>query len=275
MAMLKIAHYGEPGSYSEQAALDYFKGKGKLIPFKYLSDIFDAVEKGADYGVVPIENSLEGAATQTYDALLEHRLSIVAEHIIRIKHCLLVLDGVKLKEVKVVYSNPQALGQCKRYLEHIKVDIVPFYDTAGSAKMLKEKNLRNAGAIASKRAAAVYGLKVIAKEIEMNKHNYTRFVIITKKHVKIKDRKKTSIVFKINDSPGTLFNALSCFAKNKVNLLYIQSRPIRGRPWEYSFYVDCDGDVTSRALRDTLYMLKEKSVYVKVLGSYPKASTIH
>lgn len=267
--MPSIAYFGEPGSFSEQAAIAYFGSKAKLVPFKFLPDVFDAVEDSCDFGVVPIENSIEGAVTQTYDMLLEHRLSIVGELIIKISHSLLAVEGVKLKDIREVYSHPQALGQCRRYIEKLRAEAVPFYDTAGSARMISEKKKRDAAAIASDRAARIYGLKALAKGIETNKHNYTRFFVVSKKASK--DGNRTSIVFSTGNRPGSLFSALTCFAVNKVNLDYLQSRPILGKPWEYHFYVDFEGNEKDLNVRKALLMLREESEYVKVLGSYRKA----
>lgn len=269
--MLKIAYEGEPGSNSEYASLTYFGKNIRQMPFRFLPDVFNAVEKEADYGMIPIENSTEGAVTRAYDLLSAHKVKIVGEHIIRINHCLLANEGVKLKDIKTVYSHPQALAQCREYLDKMRVDALPFYDTAGSAKMVSEEKPKNTAAIASARAAKIYGLNILGKDIETNKHNYTRFVIVTKKNVEVKSSNKTSIVFDVRQKPGSLFSALEAFAVNKINLLFIQSRPMPGKLWEYRFFVDCEGDVKSRALKDTLYRLRKEADRVKILGSYQKA----
>lgn len=268
--MPSVAYFGEPGSFSEQAAMAYFGSRCRFLPFKFLPDVFDSVEGSADYGVVPIENSIEGAVTQTYDMLLEHRLSVVGEKIIRISHSLLALRGVRLKDVRQVYSHPQALGQCRKYLERLRVEAVPFYDTAGSARMIREKERHDAAAIASERAARIYGLAVLANGIEANKRNYTRFFIVSRRRARGRGD-RTSIVFSTGNRPGALFSALTCFALNKVNLAYLQSRPILGKPWEYHFYADLEGDERDTGVRKALLMLEEESEYVKVLGSYNRA----
>ena len=267
---MKIAYYGERGAYSEQAAIQHFKASGELKPRKFLSDVFDAVENGCDFGVVPIENSLEGAVTQTYDLLLESDLTIVGEEIVKISHSLMAAKGVLLDDIKTVYSHPQALAQSREYIEKHMFNTIPYYDTAGSAKMIKESGMRNAGAIASERAAKIYGMQILASGIESNKHNYTRFMVISKEN-KTKEWNKTSIAFSAKHRPGSLFSALNCFARNKVNLSYIQSRPIPGMPWEYNFYVDCDGSINDKKIRKAVNELFESADFIKVLGSYKKA----
>ncbi|MDE1861010.1 MAG: prephenate dehydratase [Candidatus Micrarchaeota archaeon] len=269
--MRSVAYYGEPGSYSEYAAFTYFWSDVKLMPIKYLPEIFEAVERNVDYGVVPIENSIEGAVTQTYDMLLKHRVRIVGEHIVKISHCLLANEGVRLKDVKKVYSHPQALGQCREYIQKIKADPIPYYDTAGSAKMVSQEKLKDSAAIASERAAKLYHLEILAKGIETNRYNFTRFFVISKKFRKVGKADKTSIVFSVKNTPGSLFSALTCFSVNRINLLLLQSRPIVGRPWEYNFYVDCEGEENQTALKDSIQRLREDTAFVKVLGSYPSA----
>ncbi len=267
--MKTVAFYGEIGAYSEQAAMKIFGKNAEYIPYRYLTDIFADVASKIDYGVVPIENSIEGAVTQTYDLLLTSDLHIIGETILRINHCLMVLPGVKAGSIKRVYSHPQALGQCKRYIERLGADPVPLYDTAGSARMIKEEGMRDAAAIASERAAEIYGMKILARDIETNRSNYTRFFIISRK----KDGKgeKTSTVFSLKSYPGALFHALDAFAKNKVDLTYIQSRPVLGKPWQYNFYVDFDGDIHNANVSAAMKDLKRSTTQIKVLGSYRKA----
>jgi prephenate dehydratase len=269
-SMKTVAIYGEFGSYTEQASIHYFGKKAKLVPYGYISEVFEAVEDGIDYGVVPIENSIEGAVTSTYDQLIGLRLHIVGETIIKINHCLIVNQGVLLRDVKRVYSHQQALGQCKEYLRKLKVKAIPYYDTAGSVRMLKDEGLWDAAGIASVRASEIYGMKVIAKGIETNKHNYTRFFVVSKLLPKAKGN-KTSIVFTAKNTPGSLYDALSAFAENGVDLTYIQSRPVVGRPWIYNFYVDFRGDARDERIRKALAALGKAAKFVKVLGAYRSA----
>ena len=268
--MFEAAYYGEPGAYSEQAAIQYFGASANLKPCKFIAEVLESVDNDVGFGVVPIENSIEGAVTQTYDQLLNSELPIVGEEIVKISHCLLAPKGVKLSQIKFVYSHPQALGQCRNFLERKKLNSIPFYDTAGSAKMLNEKRFKNAAAIASSRAAKVYGMNILQRNIQSNKHNYTRFLIISKNTAQ-KNADKTTIAFSAKNEPGSLFKALNSFADNNVNLLYIQSRPIPGTPWEYNFYVDCDGSINDRKVKRAMLSLYDASDFVKVLGSYKRA----
>jgi len=268
---LKAAYFGEHGSYTEQAAMQHFGSAARLKPCKFISEVLDSVGRDCEFGVVPIENSIEGAVSQTYDLLLNSKLNIVGEEIVRIAHCLIANDGVKISDIKIVYSHPQGIAQCRAYIERNGFEALPFHDTAGSVKMLKDNNLRNAAAIASARAAGIYGMKILDRNIQANKHNYTRFVVVSDKKGNVKASTKTTIAFSAKNRPGTLFKALDSFARNKVNLLYIQSRPIPGEPWEYNFYIDCEGGIGEPKVRKALRELDGASDFVKVLGSYKKA----
>jgi chorismate mutase / prephenate dehydratase len=271
--MKRVAVYGERGSYTEQAALGHFGASARYLYFRYISDVFDSVEEGkSDFGIVPIENSIEGAVTQTYDQLVEFKLHVVGEAKLRINHCLIAYPGVRLEDVRHVYSQQQALGQCREYLQRLRAETIPYYDTAGSVKMLKEKKLKNAAAVGSSRAASIYGMKVLAKDIETNKHNYTRFFIVSRKETGMKGD-KTSLAFTLKNHPGALYHALNAFADNGVDLTYIQSRPIIGQPWTYNFYVDFYGDRNDKAIHNALRMLKRVTKSLKVLGSYKKAGS--
>ena len=267
---LKIAYYGEKGSYSEQAAIQHFGNSSILQGYRFLPEIFDAVKKGTAYGIVPIENSTEGPVTQTYDLLLESDLTIVGEEVVKIDHCLIANPGIGMKDIRTVYSHPQALGQCRSYIERHGFNSIPFYDTAGSVKMIKEKKLKDSAAVASSMAASVYKMKVLAKSIQSNKRNFTRFIVIAKKN-KTTEWNKTSIAFGSRHRAGSLFHALNCFAENGINLLYIESRPIIGRPWEYNFYIDCEGSIKDRKLNAAIKELRTDATFVKILGSYKSA----
>ena len=267
---LKIAYYGEEGSYSEQAAIQHFGNSSILQGYRFLPEIFDAVKNGTAYGIVPIENSTEGPVTQTYDLLLESNLTIVGEVIVKIDHCLIANPGIGMKDIRTVYSHPQALGQCRSYIEKHGFNSMPFYDTAGSVKMIKEKKLNDSAAVASSMAASVYKMKVLARSIQSNKRNFTRFIVMAKKNKTI-SWNKTSIAFGSRHKSGSLFHALNCFAKNGINLLYIESRPIIGRPWEYNFYIDCEGSIKDKKLSAALKELRKDTTFVKILGSYKSA----
>ncbi|MGQ9781771.1 MAG: prephenate dehydratase [Nitrososphaeria archaeon] len=271
---LKVAFQGEIGAYSEEAALNFFGSNISTLPCKTLTDVFCAVDRGeAMYGLVPVENSIEGSIYQTYDLLLQLNLMIWGETVLRVTHCLISKEN-DIGSVKEVYSHPQALGQCRKFLESLKCIVIASYDTAGSVKMLKEKNLPNAAAIASERAARVYGMNVLARNIETDPHNYTRFLAISTRDHRETGNDKTSIIFSTKHVPSALYKALEPFAKRNINLTKIESRPIIGKPWEYNFYLDFEGHRVGEKVREALDELKSNSTFLKVLGSYPKAKEL-
>jgi len=270
--MLKVAFQGEIGAYSEEAVYTYFTSPVELMPCKALNEVFNAVEEGeADHGVVPIENSLEGSVNQTYDLFLNSNLMVCGELNLRIVHCLIALPEVKLSDIEIVYSHPQALAQCRRFLESSHFEAVSTYDTAGSVKMLSNRKLTNSAAIASERAAKIYGMKILKSGIEDNPSNYTRFFVLSRSDAAPSTSDKTSIVFALKHVPGSLYKALGEFALRDINLTKIESRPTRQRPWEYNFYLDFEGHRKDRRCEEALEGLKKKASFLKVLGSYPKA----
>lgn len=269
---IRVAFQGETGAYSEEAALLFFGPWIQVEPCKSLSDVFEAVEKGkVELGVVPIENSLEGSINETYDLLLDSKLRVSGEINLRVVHCLIASPETQLSDVKTVYSHPQALAQCRRFLEDLDCELVSTYDTAGSVKMIKDKRLADVGAVASERAAEIYGMKVLCKAIEDNLNNYTRFFVLSEKDSPPSGGNKTSIIFSVKHVPGALFRALEEFAVRDINLTKIESRPTRQKPWEYNFYLDFEGHRSERKCQDALKGLEKKSIFVKILGSYPKA----
>ncbi len=202
----------------------------------------------------------------------ESNLKIIGEVIIRISHCLISYHDYEVKDIRRVYSHPQALGQCRNFIRKQKLTTYPTYDTAGSVKMLSRRRIKHAAAIASRKAAEIYGLKVLAEGIEDDKNNYTRFLIISRNIIKPVGKVKTSIVFTVKHVPGSLYKALKAFASRGINLTKIESRPIIGRPWEYYFYLDFEGNVEDNIVRDALKELSRKVTYIKVLGSYKQSS---
>jgi prephenate dehydratase len=268
-----VAFQGERGAFSEQAAARYFQRKIRLLPVPAFDDIFKLVEgRKADSGILPIENSLHGSVLENYDLLQRYDLTIIGEVKLRIVHCLMANRGVSLKDIRRVYSHPQALAQCRSYLKRLKkVQPIPAYDTAGSAKLLRDENLTDAGAIASAQAARDYGLKILARSIEDNRANFTRFLVLARKPVSAGKQAKTSIIFALKSVPGALFKALEVFASKKIDLHKIESRPIIGKPWEYVFYLDFDGSVEDRRCAAAITSLRRVAASVKILGSYPKA----
>jgi len=273
---LIVAFQGEKGAYSEQAALRYFKGDIKLLPLKNLFDVFDSIENfKADYGVAPIENSIEGSVNETYDLLLERNLKVIGEIKERIVHCLIVHPEIEsIDEIEVVYSHPQALAQCRKFLKKYGLNSEPYYDTAGSVKMIKEKGLKRAGAIAGERASKIYSMKVLFKGIEDNENNYTRFLVLSREATKNKTFKdKTSIIFATKHEPGALYRALEEFALRNINLTMIVSRPTKTKPWEYNFYLDFEGNLQDELIKEALKGLEKKVSFIKILGSYPADET--
>jgi prephenate dehydratase len=268
-----VAFQGERGAFSEQAAARYFQRKIRLLPVPAFDDIFKLVEgRKADSGILPIENSLHGSVLENYDLLQRYDLTIIGEVKLRIVHCLMANRGVSLKDIRRVYSHPQALAQCRSYLKRLKkVQPIPAYDTAGSAKLLRDENLTDAGAIASAQAARDYGLKILARSIEDNRANFTRFLVLARKPVSAGKQAKTSIIFALKSVPGALFKALEVFASKRIDLHKIESRPIIGKPWEYVFYLDFDGSVEDRRCAAAITSLRRVAASVKILGSYPKA----
>jgi prephenate dehydratase len=276
---VRVAFQGERGAYSEMAALQYFS-KATLVPKKSFAEAFAAVEKEkeADVAVIPVENSIEGSVGEVYDLLLDTRLAAVGEVYQRVRHCLIANKGVRMEDVKVAYSHPQALGQCRAYLQKKKVQAMPAYDTAGSVKIVKEQRLRDAAAIASRRAAELYGMEILDEGIEDRKSNYTRFLVMspaTKKPAKSGGGNyyKTSIIFSVKHVPGALFGILGEFAIGRLNLTKIESRPTKETPWEYNFYVDFEGHAADAAAKKALAAIKGRTSYLKVLGSYKKAES--
>jgi len=267
-----IAFQGEVGAYSEEAAFQFFGSSIHLKPCENLDDVFKAVEQDeVQFGVVPAENSLEGSISQTYDLLLDSSLKVCGEVELRVVHCLIGVPEARLDTIKRVYSHPQALGQCKAFLRHLGCELVPTYDTAGSVKIVKERGAADGGAIASARAAEIYEMKVLAREIEDNPNNFTRFFILSKHDSPPSGNDKTSIVFSVKHKPGSLYESLKELAIRNINLTKIESRPTRQKPWEYNFYLDFEGHREDKVFREALESLEKTSLFVKVLGSYPKA----
>ena len=268
----EVAFQGEIGAYGEEAALRFFGSLVTTRPCESLEEVFKIVAQDeAQFGIIPAENSLEGSISRSYDLMLDSSLKVSGETELRIVHCLIANPGARLDLIKRVYSHPQALGQCKTFLKHLDCELIPTYDTAGSVKMIKEKGINDGGAIASARAAEIYRMNILAREIEDNPNNFTRFFILSREDCPPSGNDKTSIVFALKHKPSALYDFLKEFAARKLNLTKIESRPTRRKPWEYNFYLDFDGHRDDEAAREVLCRLEEKSIFLKILGSYPKA----
>ena len=271
---MKVAIQGELGSFSHAAAGNMVP-KAQVVPCAVSVEVFDRVVKGAvAAAVIPIENSLAGSVAEHFDLLLVHPVAIEREFNLRIAHTLIAPPGVKLGQVRRVFSHPIALQQCRDFFRHHRaLRAEPFYDTAGSVKHIMEQHLQDAAAIAGAQAAAEYGARVLQRGLEDNKQNFTRFFLIRKSTAPRKPApgsNKTSIAFALKNTPGVLFRALSVFALRDIDLSKIESRPMRGRPWEYVFYVDILRGQDSRA-ENAIRHLAEVAEFVKVLGVYPAA----
>jgi prephenate dehydratase len=267
----KVAYQGEPGAFSQQAAGKVFGSELTSVSCHSPDDVFTAViRKRAEFGVIPIENTLAGSIHQNFDLLARHSLVVVAETSLRIEHNLIAHKGAGFRQIRSVYSHPAALEQCSRFLRRFKsLDPVSFYNTAGSVKHIHDRGLEDAAAIASADAARIYGMKIMRRSIEDDPENYTRFLVIARKGRLPQGGEKTSIVFGLENRPGALFKALSVFALRDIDLMKIESRPNRGKPWEYLFYMDLLSDIRSRECSHALRHLRELAPYLKVLGSYP------
>jgi prephenate dehydratase len=270
---MKVAIQGELGSFSHEAA-GLMLPRATVVPCARSAEVFDSVERGSvQAAVIPIENSLAGSVAEHFDLLLARDVFIHGEMHLRIRHNLIAPPSVKLGDVRRVFSHPVALDQCRNFFRaHPEVQAVPFYDTAGSVRHIVTEKLQDAAGIAAKRAAAEYDGRVLLSDIEDDRQNYTRFLLITKSKKIGKGANKTSIGFALKNVPGVLFKALSVFALRDISLSKIESRPMRGRPWEYVFFADIlrgDDESASHALRH----LGEIAEFVKVLGVYPAAKS--
>jgi prephenate dehydratase len=266
---MKIAYQGEPGAFSEAAARRV-SADAQLVPCRSFEEVFDSVQQGpAGYGVLPIENSIGGSIHRNYDLLVQHEIPIVGEVELPVVHHLLAVPGATLDMLKRVYSHPQGLAQCERFLRTLKgIEVIATYDTAGSAKMVADAGAKDAAAIASARAGEVFGLVPLASSIQDFDDNITRFIVVGRRPLKNSVPDKTTIVFSVPNEPGALFKALSVFALRGIDLTKLESRPIPGRPWEYLFYADLAAARDSLVCARALGHLAEFAPTLRILGSY-------
>jgi prephenate dehydratase len=281
-ASAPIAFQGERGAFSEEAARKLLGPRVEVLPCPRFEDLFLCLKDGRASGaVVPIENTLAGSVHENYDHLVTYEFPIVAETSVRIVHNLIAMKGVKFSQLRRAFSHPVALNQCLDFFaRNPQIERTPFYDTAGSVKMLTEERLEDAAGIASSVAAEIYGARVLRRSIESDRQNFTRFFLLrtpeyVRRHpLRVSPRTtwKTSLVFSVRNIPGSLFRALSAFALRDINLIKIESRPLRGKPWEYLFYVDLLGRADTPNARNALRHLEELADFLRVLGCYPKGA---
>ncbi|MEO9320187.1 MAG: prephenate dehydratase [Nitrososphaera sp.] len=282
----RVAFQGERGAYGEMAALSYFANP-ELVPLKSFHDVFASVEDGkVAFAVVPVENSIEGSVNEVYDLILDSRKLVATGEVYqRIHHCLIANSGVSFSDVKFAHSHPQALAQCRGYLQRMKIEPVAAYDTAGAVKFVKERNLVDAAAIASRNAAELYGMQILEEGIEDRQNNFTRFLVmctsenaqkgsasaVPKHSGESSGKFKTSIVFSVSHVPGALYEILGEFSTRGINLTKIESRPTKETPWEYNFYMDIEGKPDDKLVAESLRAISSKTRFVKVVGSYRQA----
>ena len=267
-----VGFQGEIGAYSEKAINLYFS-KANSKAHKTFSDLFDALEnEQIELAILPIENSIEGSVTESYELLLKSKVTVVGEINVKIEHCLISHHDTSKDDIDVIYSHTQALGQCKAYLKNSGCDAVTTYDTAGSVKMIKEKNMKRAAAIASKDTAKLYNMSVIEENIQDHEDNFTRFFCLSKIPTKSTGNDKTSIVFSAGDVAGSLYKALKEFADGDINLTKLESRLTRKKAWEYNFYLDFEGHIDDENCKKAIQELVNLGSSVKILGSYPRSN---
>jgi prephenate dehydratase len=268
---MKVAIQGERGAFSHQAALKLMP-KSQVLACSRSSEVFDALDSGeAAAAMIPVENTLAGPVGEHLDLLVEREVFVTREVLLRIEHSLIAAPGVKMADIKKVMSHPVALDQCRRFFKnHKNIASIPFYDTAGSVKHVIEDNLRDTAGIAALQAAREYGGKILQSGLEDDHRNMTRFFLIEKKRKVAANADKTSLAFSLKNVAGALFKALSVFALRDLDLSKIQSRPVRGKPWEYRFFVDVLRG-QDEAMQNALRHLEEIASPVKVLGIYPRA----
>jgi prephenate dehydratase len=269
---------GELGAFSQIAARQLVSPEVKVVPFQRFEEVFRALkESRVDSAVIPIENTLHGSVHENYDHLLHFDLPIVGETHVRISHSLIAAPGVRMPKVRRVFSHPVALNQCLDFFAaNPEIERVPFYDTAGSVKMIIEEKLTDAAAIASSVAADIYGARILKRGIEDDRSNFTRFFLLRRPGAcplrsDARDW-KTSLVFTTRNIPGALYRCLSAFSLRDLSMTKIESRPLRGKPWEYLFYLDFLGRVDEERPANALAHLKEFADTLRVLGSYPKGA---
>ena len=277
---ITIGYQGEPGAYSEEALhQNYPNSEG--VALRTLRHVFHRVaDRTIDLALVPVENSQAGSVLETYDLLLEYRVMVVGEVALQVDHCLLALPESERSALKRVLSHPQALAQCEAFVVRERLEPVPAYDTAGAARMIKAEGRAEQAAIASRRAAELYGLEILAERIQTVRENVTRFFLVSRrgptrpKPPRLKRKSlgwKTSLVCAVRNEPGALFHLLASFEESGVNLTKLESRPRRDPPWEYLFYLDLDGRRSEKPVAASIRAARKVTTFLEVMGTYPRA----
>lgn len=266
---ISFGYQGVKGCYSYQTGLEYFGEEVETLNCRTFRDVFEALAEGKiQYGILPIENSTSGSINDVYDLLREYEFFIVGEKCLRVEHNLLGIEGTELSDIKEVYSHQQGLIQCSRYLsEHPEWKQVPYFDTAGSAEHVAKEGLKSKACVAGKKAASVYGLSIISPNIQDNRNNSTRFVVIGKEKLD-EQADKVSVIISVAHKPGSLYRILKYFSEGNCNLMKLESRPLEGKAWEYFFYIDFGGNINEKSTRDILENIENESSYFRLLGNY-------
>ena len=263
-----VAYQGEAGAYSEAGVIGLF-GEVERTPHPTIRKVFEAVEVGrADFGLVPMDNSQAGSINETYDLFLKHGLHLIGETVVRVDHCLMALPGTTIDDLEEIISHPQAIAQSEEFLSALSAKIRPEYDTAGAAKRILEEKLEHTGAIASRRAAELYDLDLLAEKIQTYPDNYTRFGALSRNPDPLGEPNKTSIVFGVGHVSGSLYRCLGAFAERHLSLSKLESRPRGGRPWEFVFYVDIEAPADAAPMIEALAEVSEHATFTRVLGTY-------
>lgn len=267
-----IGYQGTEGSYSQEAAINFFSEDNAMKSYKEFEDVFKAIESGEiNYGVLPIENSSTGSINENFDLLNKYGLYIVGEYFLKVDHNLIGIDGTDIEDIETVYSHPQALSQCRDFLNAYEDwNKINYINTAKSVEYVKNQNDKSMVAIGSERAAKIYDMKIIRKNISDIDNNTTRFAIIGSEIESKNQNDKISVVLTTMHKSGSLYKVIECFSRYDINMLKIESRPIRGKKWEYFFFVDFEGNIMDDKIKEALREIKENSIYFKVIGNYLK-----
>ena len=273
----KVAFQGVLGSYSHEALDSFFLRKCsnsdvEIVNYKTFKEVFESVNKGiSQFGILPIENSYAGSVIEVIDLLKDFDVNIIGEKIIEVNHCVVGIEEASFKDITTLYSHPQAFLQTSEYFKkYPNILKIPYFNTAMSAEKVKNDRKKNVAAIASKKSAKIYNLKILKENINNSKKNYTKFIIISKKNINYGLANKVSIIFSVEHNSGSLYKILEYFAVNGINLLKLESRPIRNSPWEYMFYLDLEGTLKSIKMKTAIDIIKSKCIYFRILGEYKK-----